>query len=81
MKRIQYSLIKPDGMRVLLIYLMLDNRQIVNYKRIGQALEISYKTFGRTIASLRDAVGSELLCAKAEIVFNRKRNTYELIKY
>lgn len=81
MKESNYRYLKPDGMRVLFIYLMLENKQIVNFDRITQAFEISYRTFGRAIASIRDALNNSELAYKCEVIFNRKRNTYELIKY
>lgn len=76
-----YSILKPDGTRILVVYLMLDNRQVVNYERIKEMFEISYPTFMRLIASLRDALDSMWLLSKAELIFNKGRNSYELIKY
>ena len=77
----QYAYLKPDGMRILVIYLMLENKQTVNYKRINEIFEISYKTFGRAIASIRTATSNVELANKAEVIFNRRRNSYELIRY
>lgn len=73
--------IKPDGMRILYVYLMLEERQIVNYNRICEQYDISYRTFMRIITSIRDALFDADHYCTGQLVFNKTRDTYELIKY
>lgn len=75
-----YAPLKPDGMRVLAVYIMLDNRQIVNYERINSMFEISYMTFMRTIASIRDALDNFEVKSNEKLIFNKRKDSYELIK-
>lgn len=77
----KYSQIKADGMRLVVIYIMLENRQVVNYSKIYQMFEISYSTFARVIAQLRLIVRDGILCPKGVVIFNRRRNSYELIRF
>jgi hypothetical protein len=59
---------------------MLEKRQKVNYEIIQEIYGCSYRTFKRLICSVREAI--ELVCdpMKTYIIYNRKRDSYELIK-
>ena len=75
-----YTPVKPQAVRILTVFLMLEKRQIVNYDRIYDMFEISYNTFMRLIYSIREVLNNYQLQYNATLVFNRKRHTYELIK-
>lgn len=66
--------------RVLTVYLMLERRQKVNYEIIEQLFGCSKRTFKRLIASVRESIGTVLDPMNTYIIYNRKRNSYELIK-
>ena len=59
---------------------MLEKGQKVNFEIIEQLYGCSHRTFKRLIASVRDAIETVFDPMKTYIIFNRKRNSYELIK-
>ena len=76
-----YTPVKPEAVRILAVFLLLEKRQIVNYDRIYLMYEISYNTFMRIIYSIREVLNNNEVPYKATLIFNRRRNTYELIKF
>lgn len=58
---------------------MLERRQKVNYEIIEKLYGCSHRTFKRLIASVRSSLQIVFDPMKTYIVFNRKRNSYELI--
>ena len=66
-------------LRVLTVYLMLEKRQKVNFETIEQIYGCSQRTFKRLIASVRDAVEIVYDSSKTYVIYNKKRNSYELI--
>ena len=69
-----------SGMRLLVVYLMLYNGQTVNYNKVYDMFEISYPTFARIIGTIRDSVENNDLAVKSKLIYNRRKDTYELIK-
>ena len=59
---------------------MLEKRQKVNYEIIEKLYGCSHRTFKRLISSVRSSLQIVFNSEKTYIIFNRKRNSYELIK-
>ena len=58
---------------------MLIKRQKVNFEIIQEIYGCSYRTFKRLICSVREAIELVHNPYKTYIIYNKKRNSYELI--
>jgi len=65
--------------RVLMVYIMLTRKQIVNHEIICEVYGCSPRTFRRIIASIREVLEGSIISPNTYLTFNRKRNTYEII--
>lgn len=64
--------------KTLIVYLMLQSKQRVDYETLYDMLGVSRRTFGRLIATVRDSL--EMARIHAQIIYNRSTKTYELVK-
>lgn len=65
--------------KVLTLYLMLSHHQKVNFDSFSALYECSKSTFKRCLIAVRIAISS-ISDFNCEVIFNKKKNSYELIE-
>ncbi len=80
MERSTSTMLITHEARVLTIFIKLLRRQRVNYEIVYEMYECSKRTMDRIIASIRDALDNSDIYYDFELIYNKKRNSYELIR-
>lgn len=65
--------------RVLMVYIMLTRKQIVNHEIICEIYGCSKRTFRRIMTSIREVLEGSIIMANTYLTYNRKKNSYEII--
>ena len=66
--------------KVTMVYIMLQHKQRVNYDIVFEKFGCSERTFKRIIATIRELIEIVIPLPNTYLVFNKTRNSYELIQ-
>jgi len=62
-----------------MVYIMLQHKQRVNYDIVFEKFGCSERTFKRIIATIRELIEIVIPLPNTYLIFNKTRNSYELI--